>query len=435
MKFSQLPIETIRKLQLNAGLLLDDFKPETGTIGNILGATSGGMTFSDSPSYSDIAEDIDNAGRNLKQGKRKDTREVKLAGNLVNITAAGVQMLLGAADVNTYDITPRSDLTIEDFADVWWVGDYGENGGFLALHLKNALNTTGFQIQSNDDGKDTFSFEFTGHYSIADSSEPFEVYLNEGNVFQSIIDEALQKGLRVVYIPEGTALISNNEFSGQDDLGCVICPDSIVEIESGAFNGCTNLLGVKFKSNDDFISLPQNLFNGCKNLKRVDIPESITDIQTNAFSGCENLTEIFLPTTIETLDGCFVRCYKLKRITLPNSLTWLGRNTFKSCNSLKSIVIPTEPRTSCFEGCEKLETVVIKSGVTYIDEFVFSDCAMLSEITIPVSVSAIGKNAFRNCSALTDVFYSGTAEQWAGITIGTNNGALTNATIHYSEGS
>ncbi len=45
----------------------------------------------------------------------------------------------------------------------------------------NALNTSGFQIQSADDGKGTFSFEFTGHYSMDDpETVPFEIYVKAG---------------------------------------------------------------------------------------------------------------------------------------------------------------------------------------------------------------------------------------------------------------
>jgi glucosylceramidase len=56
------------------------------------------------------------------------------------------------------------------------------NGGFVAVHMMNALNTGGFSIQSANKGKGEFAFEFTGHYSLEDQSKvPFEVYVKTGS--------------------------------------------------------------------------------------------------------------------------------------------------------------------------------------------------------------------------------------------------------------
>ena len=48
----------------------------------------------------------------------------------------------------------------------------------MACHLKNALSTAGFSLQTSDNAKGTFSFEYTAHYSIdAQDEVPFEVYV------------------------------------------------------------------------------------------------------------------------------------------------------------------------------------------------------------------------------------------------------------------
>ena len=50
------------------------------------------------------------------------------------------------------------------------------------------------------------------------------------------------------------------------------------------------------------------------------------------------------------------------------------------------------------------------------------------------SVTTIGDYAFYNCYNLTSVYYNGTAEDWANITIGSWNSELTIATRYcYSE--
>ena len=54
MKYTQIPADTFQKLQLNAGILVKNFAPETGTITDIVGATSGGVSFTATPTFSDF---------------------------------------------------------------------------------------------------------------------------------------------------------------------------------------------------------------------------------------------------------------------------------------------------------------------------------------------------------------------------------------------
>ena len=52
---------------------------------------------------------------------------------------------------------------------------------FSGTDFINSLSTGGFKIQSEDKNKGKFSFEFTGHYSMAEISKvPFEVYIKAG---------------------------------------------------------------------------------------------------------------------------------------------------------------------------------------------------------------------------------------------------------------
>lgn len=186
MKYTQIPETTFENLQLNAGILVDSFTPASGVIGKIIGATSGGVNFTASPEYSDYGEDIDNCPKNMMELKKLDSWEAKMSGTFVSVSADLAKALIGAADATEGHIVPRNDILTTDFKDIWWVGDYsdqnsGENAGFCAIHLKNALSTAGFQIQSTDNGKGTFSFEFTGHYSMdAQDEVPFEVYIKAG---------------------------------------------------------------------------------------------------------------------------------------------------------------------------------------------------------------------------------------------------------------
>lgn len=186
MKYTQIPENTFQNLQLNAGILVDTFTVDTGVIGNIIGATSGGVNFTATPEYSDYGEDIDNCPKNMLELKKLDSWEAKMSGTFVSVSADLAKALIGAADADNGHVVPRNDILTTDFKDIWWIGDYsdkntGDNAGYCAIHLKNALSTGGFQIQSSDNGKGTFSFEFTGHYSMdAQDEVPFEIYIKEG---------------------------------------------------------------------------------------------------------------------------------------------------------------------------------------------------------------------------------------------------------------
>lgn len=191
MKFTKIPTTTFQELQLNAGVLVSEFTPGTGTIdsSNILGATTGGISFSATPSYTDMGDDVDNCPKNMMELKRLDSWDIKMSGTYVTVNTARAKSLIGAADIGSSDttlITPRNDIQTADFEDIWWVGDYSDkngatNGGFIAIHLMNALSTGGLQIKSGDKSKGQFSFEYTAHFSnAAQDTVPFELYIKAG---------------------------------------------------------------------------------------------------------------------------------------------------------------------------------------------------------------------------------------------------------------
>ncbi len=195
MKFTKLPPDTFQKLVLNAGILVDSFTPATGVIGNLMGATTGGITFASNPTYTDFGEDVDNCPNNTMELKRIDQFDPAMSGTFLTLTATVVKDLIGAADIAVGDnthVVPRDHLIEDDFKEVWWIGDYSDinddggtgstkSAGFLAIHLMNSLNTGGFRITSAKKAKGQMAFDFHGHYSLENIEEvPFEVYCKAG---------------------------------------------------------------------------------------------------------------------------------------------------------------------------------------------------------------------------------------------------------------
>ena len=190
-KFTKIPADTFKQLQINAGIILKDFTPASGTFkaADQLGATTGGVTFSATPTFSDYGGDVDNCPKNMKELKRQESVEAKTSGTFVTVSTASAKSLLAAADIDTQDTTkvvPRLDLDDSDFDDLWIVGDYSDKngeqkGGFIAIHMMNALSTGGFQMKTSDKAKGQFAFEYTAHFTMADQTKvPFEIYIKTG---------------------------------------------------------------------------------------------------------------------------------------------------------------------------------------------------------------------------------------------------------------
>ncbi len=188
MKFTQIPQDTFKELVMNTGILLSSFDPSTAEVAanSIIGATSGDVTFTATPTFTDLGDDINNCPKNMKELKRLDSWETKISGTFVSVNVANAKAMTAAADEVSGKITPRNDIAESDFRDIWLVADYSDkngkkNGGYLAIHMLNSLSTGGFQLKTGDQSKGQFSFEFTGHYSInAQDTPPFEIYIKAG---------------------------------------------------------------------------------------------------------------------------------------------------------------------------------------------------------------------------------------------------------------
>ena len=191
MRFTQIPANTFKELQLNAGILTSNFAPTTGTVESnaMLGATSGGISFAATPTYADWGDGIDNCPKNMMELKKLESWEVKMSGTFLTVNTAQAKSLMAAADIGSPDttkVTPRNDVALTDFDDIWWIVDYSDkngatNGGYIAIHMMNALSTGGFQLQSGDKAKGQFAFEYTAHYSMdAPDTVPYEIYIKAG---------------------------------------------------------------------------------------------------------------------------------------------------------------------------------------------------------------------------------------------------------------
>lgn len=187
--FAKLPPKVWEKIQMGAGMAVDDFNPETGEIGRQLGATDGGFSFDPKPTYEDFGSDIDNAPPNTWQLKRVQYYDPTVSGTFKTMDGPMALGLNGAGDFADEDqthIVPSHELTEANFADFWVIADYsnineGARKGYIAIHLLNAMNVLGFRWQTTKNAKGQFAFEYHGHYDIENIDKvPFEIYVKAG---------------------------------------------------------------------------------------------------------------------------------------------------------------------------------------------------------------------------------------------------------------
>ena len=210
-------------------------------------------------------------------------------------------------------------------------------------------------------------------------------------------------------IKDGTTKICDFAFVGCNDLTKVSIPDSVRDIESGAFEECFQLSSINISNN-------------------------VTRIGTYAFSLCKSLTEIVLPDRLEEIgDGAFDECHKLTSINIPDSVTTIGDNAFSYCENLAEIVIPANVKkigAGAFEFCGNLKHIsvnddnevydsrnncdaiihtatnaliagcmntIIPKGVKRIGSTAFTGRKGIDSITIPEGVTQVKFNSFVGC--------------------------------------
>ena len=220
------------------------------------------------------------------------------------------------------------------------------------------------------------------------------------------------------------------------------------------------------------ISIYMDAFSNCTGITGVTILEGTNAVSKGAFSGCENLKSAVLPNSVELIgDYAFENCTSLESITIPENVGYIGREAFYNCSSLTDVIIKGAIHISsgAFLGCNNLNgiwvnenneyyssdssgvlynkdmtklitvpgglagTYTIADSVTAIGYEAFGNCSKLTEVVIPASVTSIESGAFLGCTALRDVSFGGTRTQWEAVVINNNDGrndALLNAAIH-----
>lgn len=229
-----------------------------------------------------------------------------------------------------------------------------------------------------------------------------------------------QAGVRSVHLLNGVKNLGDI-FAGITTLEQVTATETLTNINSGAFVGCTGLKSVSLPA---VTKIGANSFADCTALQTVDLPlaatisdhafqnctalqflelPAVTKITSTAFAGCTGLTNLTLGKgAAEIADRAFADCKALTNLDLGNTVS-IGREAFAGCTALAAISLPdsvTQLGVGAFRNCTGATGIEIGSGLTEVPAFAFADCTGVKDIAFNEGVVTIGPNAFQNAVSL-----------------------------------
>lgn len=182
--------KTAEYLLLDAGAFFKnyDLKNDTPATaianGKLLGATQGGGEFNATPDISQI--EVDGVHGKAKGLEQLNAWDVYIKATLLEIKEDTLKSALCAAEVSATTGSPTGYMLIkaknyiedEDYIDnITWIGSLSGSAKPVIIVVKNALNTDGLKLTTQDKNQSKIETTFYGHYDQDDlDSPPFEIY-------------------------------------------------------------------------------------------------------------------------------------------------------------------------------------------------------------------------------------------------------------------
>jgi len=213
-----------------------------------------------------------------------------------------------------------------------------------------------------------------GHDIFSGCSSLTEIIVDENNpVYASDKGVLFDKNMTTIIkypqgkkgdysIPDTVVEIEDNAFDGCKELTRIIFPPGLIDNEN--FFGCEQLAEIIVNGNNpEFSSIDGVLFDKDgkdlfmyppgKDNTEYHVPDKVIKIWCSAFNECKNLTNIIFPEGLKNIEaGAFNDCEGLTAITLPMRLLYIGKKAFNGCSNLKTITLSRKTKTGykAFEG-------------------------------------------------------------------------------------
>ena len=306
---------------------------------------------------------------------------------------------------------------------------------------------------------------FSGNLASITVEEGNPVYHSTGNCLIETATKTLILGCPSSVIPADGSVETIKSDARVGGGASLIIPDSVKRIETGGVyynetevyeNGLVyvdrwlitanygNSNAAKMESVEirpGTIGIADSAFSQFGKLTSVTLPDSLRFIGKSAFVGCTSLSDITLPEGLLIIEEeAFYHCESLEDLTIPDSVMRLGSGAFYGCYDL----IQDDHKTwyvdrwviTFDQGNQSVRHVELRPDTVGIGDWAFRLIGfdVVKTITIPETVTKIGSYAFERCSSLTDIYFTGTKEQWHAITVGDHNDCLYTVPIHCTDG-
>ncbi|MGN1061307.1 MAG: leucine-rich repeat domain-containing protein, partial [Candidatus Coproplasma sp.] len=264
------------------------------------------------------------------------------------------------------------------------------------------------------------------------------IYLgNESNPYVALIN-AKSTYITSCIINSGTKTICYAAFENCSSLTSISIPTGVNVIDAFAFKDCSSLSSVDIPSTITLIG--SYAFENCSSLESFSVPSDLKTLSNDVFDGCTSLqyTEYEGGLYLGNSSNAYIVLVKvistgITSFKINTNTKFIGSKAFEGCTSLTSIVIPDSVTQICykaFKGCTALENVTVGDSVTTLSYYAFDGCTALKNIIIGKSLKTINGSAFDSSAEIETVYYNGTAEEWAKVSVGSTV-PFGNATIYY----
>lgn len=212
-----------------------------------------------------------------------------------------------------------------------------------------------------------------------------------------------------VTLPAGLISIGNYAFSSCSVLKNMTVPQSIKNIGKGTFSHCSSLVVVDLSMLDEGCVTGENMFAHCTALEKVVLSNKIVNIPNGAFAGCLSLSSVEMRENMK-LESIGERAFEstaLSSFALESctNIKYIGGWAFGN-TQLQEMCIPANVETlgeGAFFYNNQLEYIVMPQNLSELSAFVLSGATSLKNIKLGVGTKMIGKYAFEDNTAMTEM--------------------------------